>query len=166
MKGKIFQQTQANGTVTWCLRYVVNNDDGTETITNYEITPKRIEDLIRQGNDLKENDELEFNIKKVEYFPYVYAHPFIPNYSNTYSTHSNEIPVNVKKVTKIRIRLQFAGFGYNKDFVTCDGWDANSSGYYYFYDKDENNHRIILKLCPINRTIIESIENIEIEVKE
>jgi hypothetical protein len=146
------------------IRCTITDINGAETTTDYEIWRNRINDINKDsGIELKNGDMIDFNLKHVEQFPYVFAYPFISNESGVYSTTSSDLPVQKKTKKKWRVQLIFAGFPVDEDIVICDGYDTSSSGYYYFYDHDNERRRTILKQTPINRTIIDEIEEIEIE---
>jgi hypothetical protein len=56
------------------------------------------------------------------------------------------------------------GFPDDEVEVICDAWDCSSSGYFYFYNQDEQtSRRKMLCYYPVERTAFHEIEEIETE---
>jgi len=138
----------------WIIEYV---EDGRNVFL--EVRPNRIDDLNRVGVHLQNMSEVDFQIENTHEFPYRWAVPYIESNSQTTS-----IPKK-KLYKKLRITLWLSGFHTDEVDIECDRYDASSSGYYYFIDRESNNGETKYLGCyPIERTIIHNIENIEVEI--
>lgn len=136
---------------SWYIEY----EDETRQI-KLDVRPGRIHDLNAVGNDLKENDVVEFIIEATHEFPYQWGIPVInPN---------GEVPTvasQLKYKEQYKIQLWLSGFPTDDHEIICDGYDTNSSGYWYFYNNNENGGRTYLGAFPISRTAIYEIEKIQ-----
>ena len=146
----------------WLISY---NDDETGTYV-IDVKPGRIEELNSVGTYPKVGSEIDFVLQETHSFPYRYAVPIINN--NTVTSDGPQPtssiytpPKRTKKQHKITLWL--VGFPTDEVEVICDAWDCSSSGYFYFYNEDENNRRKYLCLYPIERTAFHKCEQIETE---
>lgn len=124
-----------------------------------EVRPNRIEHLNSVGVHLKNMDEVDFQLERTDNFPYQWAVPYVETESVTKSIPQKKI------IKKKQITLWLSGFDEDEVEVICDRYDASSSGYWYFYDRESNKNgeTTYIGAYPIERTIIHKIEEIEIE---
>jgi hypothetical protein len=146
----------------WFISY--KEDGGTYIV---DVKPNRIEDLNKVGTYLQVDKEVDFVMEEVPHFPYRYAVPIING--NTVTTDGPQ-PVSTMYVPPIRTKKQYkitlwlVGFPDDEVEVICDSWDCSSSGYFYFYDNDEQTSRRRTLCCyPIQRTAFHKIEEVETE---
>jgi hypothetical protein len=124
-----------------------------------EVRPNRIEQLNRNGNNLQNLDEVEFEIETTSEFPYQWAVPVIKGNVKTESVSQK------KTYKKFRINLILSDFPIDEEEIICDAYDANDRGYWYFYDDESNGgRRNYIAAYPIERTIIHKIETITVEI--
>lgn len=157
MKGIL--RGRANGnSISWVVSYYEEVEDGNRLV-ELEVRPNRIDDLNRVGTYLKNGDEVNFQIEHMEYFPYRWAVPYVEEKEN--------IPIIAKRKKKVYvITVYVSGFAFDDEEITCDGYDVNSSGYWYFWNYENNDtsgRRIYLGAYPISRTILHKIEQQEVE---
>jgi hypothetical protein len=145
----------------WFISY--KDDGGTYVI---DVKPNRIEDLNKVGTYLQVDSLVDFVMEEVPHFPYRYAVPIVNGDSVTANgplpTSSMYVPPKRTK-KQFRITLWLVGFPTDEVEVICDAYDCSSSGYWYFYDYDENDKRKYLCNYPIQRTAFHEIEEIETE---
>lgn len=144
--------------------FILYSDD--ENLVKLDVKPNRINDLASVGVFLNDGDVVEFNVIEITDFPYRCAVPVVnrDNENNPLITATTINSVTVRTKTQKRIELFFSGFDeITEKTIVCDGYDNNSSGYWYFYNRDENNNRSYLFASPITKTIFNSIEEIETE---
>lgn len=136
-------------------KWIIIMDDGAKM----EVRPNRIDDLNAVGTFLQKGTVVDYQIENIFNFPYQWAVPFV-------ETEKETIPIPEKKFKeKTQVILYYSGFSsIDRDTVVCDGWDCSSNGYYYFYDRDQDNNRDYIKICPVDRTIIYNIKKIKVEV--
>lgn len=129
----------------WLISYM----DEKLSIIYFDIDPNIINDDLSS----KIGTEVEFEVKNMEYFPYTYAYPKINDNS------LGKPPIRTKKRKKII--LYFSNF-YNitEKTIICDKYSYNSVGFYYFYNDGSDGY---IFTCPISRTIINSIEEIDVD---
>ncbi len=157
MRGKLIHTDKG-----WFISY--KEDSGTYVI---DVKPNRIEDLNRVGTYLQVNSDVDFVMEEVSHFPYRYAVPIVNG--NSVTTNGPlptstivEPPKKYKKQYKITLWL--VGFPTDEVEVICDSWDCSSSGYFYFYDNDEQTSRRRTLCCyPVQRTAFHEIEEIQTE---
>lgn len=154
MKGTLYYD---QGTRKWVVEY---NDDGRVMII--DVRPGRIDDLRSVGVELKNEDIVEFQLEDIQEFPYRWAVPIVDLENKTIPGPEPK----KKMVKKTRVTLWLSGFYQDEVEIVCTGYDASSTGagYWYFYDRDKNEKRVNLGSYPISRTIIHSVEEIEVEI--
>jgi hypothetical protein len=139
-------------------KWFVQYGDGDRKV-QLDVRPYRIEQLNRNGNNLQDMDEVEFEIETTSEFPYQWAVPIIKGDVKTESVPQK------KTYKKFRINLILSDFPIDEEEIVCDAYDTNSHGYWYFYDDESNGgKRKYLGAYPIERTIIHKIENITVEL--
>lgn len=142
----------------WFILYSDN-----ENLIKLDVKTNRINDLASVGVFLNDGDVVEFNIIEISDFPYRLAVPVVNNIENnsliTATTINN---VTIRTKTQKRFELFFSGFDeITKKTIVCDGYDNSSNGYWYFFNRDENNNRNYVFASPISKTIFNSIEEVE-----
>ena len=149
MKGTLIYSTTKEN---WIVEY---KEDGRDVFL--EVEPGRLDELKMVGILLGHLDAVDFKIKNVNEFPYRFAVPIVDK-------SGEPIPEPKKKpIKKQRLTLWLSDFHDDEVEIDCDNYDCSSNGYWYFYDRDHNDRRIIIGCYPVNRTIIHKIEQIEIE---
>lgn len=118
-----------------------------------------IERLNRKGTYLQVGQEVDFEIRNVDHFPYRYAIPYVANEGEQPTTQS---PTKQFK-KKLKMQMWLNGFPEDYHEVICDGYESSSNGYYFFYDMNNGNRKIIA-MFPIERTAIHTIGEVEVEV--
>lgn len=156
MKGTLIKNDKG-----WFILY--DDDKGTYSI---DVRPNRIEDLNKVGVHLEVNSEVDFMMEDVSYFPYRYAVPYVENSV----TEEGPLPTStivkplIRTKKQYKITLWLVGFPDDEVEVICDAWDCSSSGYFYFYNQDEQTSRRRTLCCyPIQRTAFHEIEEVETE---
>lgn len=151
MKGVLYFDESSK---KWVVEY---NEDGRTILI--DVRPGRIDDLNRVGVYLQNLHEVDFHIENTHEFPYRWAVPYVASESNTKPEPKK------KTIQKKRITLWLSGFHTDEIEIECDKYDASSSGYYYFIDRESNNGETKYIGCyPVNRTIIHEIKEIEVEI--
>lgn len=139
---------------SWVVEF---KEDGRDVFL--EVRPGRIYDLNCVGTFLQNMQEVDFHIENTHEFPYRWAVPYVASESNTKPEPKK------KTIQKKRITLWLSGFHTDEIEIECDKYDASSSGYYYFIDRESNNGETKYIGCyPVNRTIIHEIKEIEVEI--
>lgn len=150
---------KSNGDIiNWIVSYYEEVEDS-KRLVELQVRPHRIDDLNRVGTYLKNGDEVDFQIEHTEYFPYRLAVPYVDETNQS-------IPMMAKRKKKVNvITVYVAGFPFDEEEITCDGYDASSSGYWYFWDYENgpNSTRKYIGAYPIERTVIHKIVEQEIE---
>lgn len=134
--------------------YVEYEEDG-RTI-KLDVRPGRINELNHVGNHLQVDNVVDFVVEDTHEFPYRWAVPIInPN------VLAPTAPPQVRYKEQYKIQLLLSGFSEDEHEIICDGYDTNSSGYWYFYNNNQNGGRTYLGAFPIGRTAIYEIEKIQ-----
>lgn len=141
---------------TWVVEF---KEDGRDVFL--EVRPNRIDDLNRVGTYLQNLQEIDFQIENTHEFPYRWAVPYVKQENEEEKSITEP---KKKMVKKKRVTLWLSGFHTDEVEIDCEGYDCSSSGYWYFHDKDERGNRIYLGAYPVGKTIINQIEEIEVEI--
>lgn len=143
--------------------YITFEDEG--GVYDIAVEPGRIDDLKLVGTHLKMGDEVDFWVDKIYEFPYKWAVPVITKVTREepkpIPTSTIDDHVHIKTVQKKKFSLRVTGFGRDKFEVICDSFDSSDKGYYYFYNRKENGTEYVA-YYPIDKTIIQEIENIQV----
>lgn len=127
-----------------------------------EVWPGRIDDLNRVGTHLQNLSTVDFKIENTDHFPYRFAVPYVESLDEDMKPRATST-IAKKKIKKLRITLWLSEFQTDEVDVECENYDCSNNGYWYFYNRDSSDRRIIIGCYPVDKTIIHSIENFEIE---
>lgn len=139
--------------------YVIYSED--VNTYNLDVRPGRIDDLNSVGTYLKNGQEVDFVMEESPTFPYRYAVPYVETASIEVGPLATSTVVATKTKKQYKITLWLVGFHEKEVVVICDRYDASSSGYFYFYNKDEQGNNIYLCNYPIARTAFHKMEFVE-----
>ena len=163
-KGILLNKFNQSGSPSIVIRYTESYEDH-EREVDIDVEMERFERMKKGGYEFFDGKEVKFNIVTINSFPYRVA--WIENDEEVIDNKIEEPPKPQKKLKKkIKVTLLYSGFKRDKDTVICDGWECSSNRYFYFYDRDEYRNTTYLKVCPTERTIVDKIEEIEVEVDE
>ena len=124
-----------------------------------EVEPGRIDELKMVGTILNDLDTVDFKITNVNHFPYRFAVPIVIK-----SEDGIVIEPKKKVAKKQKITLWLSEFYENEVEIICDDYDCSANRYWYFFDRNNGERRIIIGCYPVDRTIIHKVEQIEIEI--
>jgi hypothetical protein len=153
MKGTLYYNKNLD---SWHITF--EEEGGTYDIT---VQPGRIGDLRSVGTFLESGDEVNFMIEKIDEFPYRWGVPIVVREEPKPLPTATIPTVHVKTVKKLKFSLKVSGFGRDNFEVICDNFESSDKGYYYFYIR-EGNVKEPVGYYPIERTIIEKIEDVQV----
>lgn len=153
MKGTLTR----DGSNKWKIKYKGNDYFNNIEIVDLDPIQTRLAESLCDNLD---SVEVDFHIQDIENFPYRLGIIYVDQ--PTPMPTSSLFVSKTKKIKKV-VSVYLSGFSFGSSEITCDDFSDDSCGFWCFYNYNESDRRVMVSAYPINKTIIYSITEKEVE---